>query len=410
MKVTTTAGQLADLLGRVARAAATRSTISVLQGVLFRAREGEDGSPGSLTIAATDTEVSLTLNASAPVEEAGAAVVPARVLLRYARSLSKDADVALQASEEDRTATLASGKSSVTLRCYPTADFPAPAVFPEQGAFSVPTEAFASSISRVLPFASGDESRPVLTGVLVEFEKTHARLVATDSYRLGIDEADLGGAKDVRTARAVLPARALKEAARLASLGTETMGVSLTENACAFSVGGGALVLSTRLIGGNYPEYQRLLPEGFAHTFRAGREILSAALGRVRLLAAETPPTPVTLAFAREEGTLGEGELLISLRNNDRGGAAAEVVSAKVPEGTNFSACFNPNYLADAVASLEADDLELCFNDPLKPAVIRAAAASGANGTKTAHGDASGGRSDGQLRMIMPMRDPSAEA
>ena len=188
------------------------------------------------------------------------------------------------------------------------------------------------------------------------------------------------------------------------------MDVSLTENACAFSVGGGALVLSTRLIGGNYPEYRRLLPDGFAHTFRAGREDLAAALNRVRLLAAETPPTPVTLLFAREEGTLGEGELRISLRNNDRGGAAAEVVPAKVPDGTNFSASFNPNYLADAVASLEATDLDFCFNGPLKPAVIESRPPSGASGSSSGRRRRGGRRPDGHLRMIMPMRDPSAEA
>jgi DNA polymerase III subunit beta len=193
MKMTTTAGQLADLLGRVARAVATRSTIPVLGGVLFRAHESEGGSPGSLAMAATDTEISLTLNVSAPVEEAGAAIIPAKILLRYARSLSKGADVTLQASEKERTATLSSGKSSVTLRCYPAEDFPAPAVFPQEGAFAVPTEALASSIARVLPFASADGSRPILPGILVEFEETSARLVATDSYRLGVDEADLAG-------------------------------------------------------------------------------------------------------------------------------------------------------------------------------------------------------------------------
>jgi DNA polymerase III subunit beta len=144
-------------------------------------------------MAATDTEISLTLNVSAPVEEAGAAIIPAKILLRYARSLSKGADVTLQASEKERTATLSSGKSSVTLRCFPAEEFPSPAVFPQEGAFAVPTEALASSIARVLPFASGDESRPILTGILVEFEETSARLVATDSYRLGVDEADLAG-------------------------------------------------------------------------------------------------------------------------------------------------------------------------------------------------------------------------
>jgi DNA polymerase-3 subunit beta len=116
-------------------------------------------------MAATDTEISVSLTASAPVQEPGDAVVPARVLLRYARSLPKDAPVALSASAKDSTATLRSGKGSVTLRFYSAEDFPSPPAFAKEEAFSVPAKALALSIGRVLPFASKDESRPVLAGV-----------------------------------------------------------------------------------------------------------------------------------------------------------------------------------------------------------------------------------------------------
>ena len=108
MKITTTAGILSELMGRVARAVSPRSTTPVLQGVLFRAHKGEGAAAGTLTMAATDTEISLTLSASAPVEEAGSAVVPAKVLLQYAKSLPKDASVTLSASAEESSATLQS--------------------------------------------------------------------------------------------------------------------------------------------------------------------------------------------------------------------------------------------------------------------------------------------------------------
>ena len=103
--------------------------------------------------------------------------MPVKVLLRYAKSLPKDASVTLSASAEESSATLQSHKSTVTLRCYPPGNFPALPAFAREGAFSVPAKALAASVGRVLPFASTHESRPVLTGVLVEFAEDSARMV-----------------------------------------------------------------------------------------------------------------------------------------------------------------------------------------------------------------------------------------
>lgn len=409
MKIRTTAGQLADIVGRVARAAAARTTVPVLQGILMRAEAGPEGAAtaGSLTMSATDTEISLTLTAAAPVEQAGRAVVPARLLLQYAKSLPASEEVTVEADDAKGEATIASAKSRIALRCLPAKDFPALPAFPKDGAFSVDSEALLKAIPTVLPFASKDESRPVLTGVLVEFGEGSLRMVATDSYRLAVSEGPLAGASG-EAGSAILPARALREASRLAGLGADKVEVAVSENAAGFSVGEGALVLTTRLIAGSFPEYKRLLPDAFAHDFGADRDEVAGALSRARLLGTQTPPAPVRLAFSRKGETLGEGELTISL-SNQATGAATEVAQARVPEGTDFEACFNPEYLADAVAHVPSAALEFRFNDPLRPAVLRARPSEGVTpeGAAPAGNGAASGAARSNYYLIMPMRDPS---
>lgn len=291
----------------------------------------------------------------------------------------------------------------MALRCYSPKDFPTLPTFPEgeNESFEVDAAALPEAIGKVLPFVSKDESRPVLTGVLVAFADAAVRMVATDSYRLSLNEQKLEGAHE-GVGTAILSGRALKEAARMAGLAgeKESVGVALTENQAMFRARG--LTLSSRLIGGTFPEYKRLIPDAFAEEFHANRAELLAALKRVRLVAGnQNPPVPVRLAFSRPEGTLGSGETTVSLRAAETG-AATEVVSAEVPEGKTFEVCFNPVYLADAVASLSSEKIALRFNEPLKPAVLQASGEAGNNDEGASRQD--GG--EGHLCLVMPMRDP----
>jgi DNA polymerase-3 subunit beta len=390
VKIRSTSGMLASLLEMASRAVSPRPTAQLLQAVLFEARDGV------VTVSATDAEISISVSAQAAVEEEGRAAIPAKLLLRYAKSLP-EGEAELSADEGGGEATLACAKSSVALRCYSPADFPTFPAFPESEAFEVDAAALAGAIGRVLPFVSGDESRPVLTGVLVAFADGSVRMVATDSYRMGLNEQRLEGSEARGgTDTAIVPGHALKEAARLANLAGEKgrVGVALTGNRAMFRARG--LTLSCRLIEGNFPEYERLLPDGFAEEFHANRAELLAALRRARLVAgssAQNSPVPVRLAFSHPEGTLGGGEITISLRVAETG-AATEVIAAEVPEGTSFEAYFNPDYLADAVASLSSERIALRFNEPLKPAVLQAPAEAEQNGG-AAH-----------LCLVMPMRDP----
>ena len=429
MKIRSTSGMLSGLLEMVARAVSARSHLQLLSAVLFEADEDKN----LLTMKATDMEISISLTADTPVEEGGRVAIPAKMLLQYAKSLP-EGEAELETDESGANAganaTLSCGGSSVSLNCYAPDDFPNLPRFPGEAdgevegaaygeadgeadrdeaagaaAFSVDAAALSEAASKVLQFASKDEKRPVLTGVLVAFSEGSATLAATDSYRLGVNSQELDGVPAGSPA-AILPARALKEALRLAPLAGEEgrIEVAITENQAMFRAKG--LTLATRLIDGNFPEYGRLLPGGFEETFSVKRGALLTAIGRARIVAGkQSPPPPLKLAFSHQEGTLGGGEVAISLAADT--GAATEVLSADVPEGKTFEICFNPHYLAEAVSSIPDETVALRVNEPLKPAVLRPAAELAAEAANGSAGADPEGSPHGYLHLIMPMRDPS---
>lgn len=432
MKVRSTSGMLAALLEMVSRAVSGRSAIQLLQAILFEA----DKEAGVLTMKATDMEISISLGAETAVEEDGRVAIPAKLLLKYAKSLP-EGEVELSADPSEGTATLSCGGSSVSLRCYAPDDFPVLPAFPENAAavdkanedtvaeedaqtehaFSVDAAAFSEAVGKVLPFVSKDESRAVLMGVLVGFSEGAVTMAATDSYRLGFNTQKLEGAVEA-AGTAIVPGRALKEAARLTDLVDEDghIEVALTENAAMFRAKG--LTLTARLIEGNFPEYERLLPDDFDDTFLVDRNGLLTALRRVRLIAdGQSPPPAIKLAFSHEPDTLGGGELNLSLAAAEAG-AATEALGAEVPEGKEFTIFFNPKYLAEAVASISGEQIALRVNDPLKPAVLQAPEDATRNGKA---GDGPPGSEDnakddeagepgelagGHLALLMPMRNP----
>lgn len=398
---------LSKLLQIVSRAVAVRSTIRVLSGVLFEAEKTDSG--GKLRIAATDTEISISTGARTEVEEAGRAVIPARVLLEVVRSLP-EGEITLAVA--DGEATLTHGKNRYEFATYPAEDFPVVPGFPkgEAESFAVPTSQLAGAVGKVLPCASRDEKRPVLTAISVDFGDGRARMVSTDSYRMAVNEQILEGVP-ASPAHALVPARALREVARMADLGA-AFRVALKENAAVFSVSG--VTLTTRLIDGNYPEYKRMLPDSFAAEFSVERGLLADSLKRINLFAArQSPPIPVRLEFSHPEGTLSGGELRLSAKGPEAGGAV-ETIPAEIPEGTEFSACFNPTYLLDGVQTMDDENLVFRFNRPKQPAILFSPAPQTPEMTPDDPSDAQGPDTGGEKEkvagfryLLMPMRDPN---
>src|SRR2546430_5392961 len=253
MKVTCSKDELVAKLGLVARAVSTRSAVQILSGVLLRAQAGE------LHLAATDMELSLRSSLEADVDGEGAAVVPGRLLVDLARLLP-ESEVVIEHRSEENVVRIECGSASYRLHAYSEEDFPRLPELDAVGTFSVDGEALLETIARVSRSASRDESRPVLTGILVRFEPGKLTMAATDSYRLSVKETPLSG--EAPELEAIIPARALGELQRIAG-SADTIELGVHENQVIF--GSGGVWLTSRRIDGQFPNYRQLLPESYEH-------------------------------------------------------------------------------------------------------------------------------------------------
>jgi DNA polymerase-3 subunit beta len=228
----------------------------------------------------------------------------------------------------------------------------------------MPVDAFVATASKVAGSASRDETRPVLTGILVSASEQELRMVATDSYRLSVKEttleSPLASAFEVN-----VPARALQELGRVAAGAEEKrLSVSVLQNQVVFSLNG--VILSSRLIDGQFPNYRQLLPESFEHELRIAAAELTEVVRRISLLAQKN--APLRLAFSA-------GELTVSAQTPDVGEASE---SLPVPfQGEALEIGFNPDFLRDGLEAVEEGDLMLKLISPLRPGLIESADGSG---------------------------------
>jgi DNA polymerase-3 subunit beta len=222
---------------------------------------------------------------------------------------------------------------------------------------ALPAHTFVDTALQVARSASKDETRPVLTGVLISAGGQELTMVATDSYRLSVKHAALEAPLD-GALEANVPARALQELARIAqAVEDPELTVSLGQNQVVFEVGD--IVLSSRLIDGQFPNYRQLLPESVEHELRLASGEIVDVVRRVSLMAQKN--TPLRLGFR-------EGELTVSAQTPDVGEASE---SLPVPfSGEPLDIGFNPEFLRDGLESVESDELVLKLISPLRPGLI----------------------------------------
>src|ERR671939_17386 len=326
MKISCGRDELVAKLGVVARAVSTRTAVQILSGVLLRAEEGE------LHLSATDMELSLRTSLRAEVEGEGAVVVPGRLLLDIARG-RPDAEVAIEHGEDEGAVRITCGPSEYRLNTYSAADFPRlPAV---EGAerHSVERVGLLDAVTRVQRSASRDESRPVLTGILLRFEAGRIVAAATDSYRLSVRETPVSGY--LPELEAIIPARALIELSRIAA-GEGDVELGIQENQVLFGVDG--TWLATRRIDGQFPNYKQLLPESFEHELTLPRAELLDVVRRTSVMAQRN--SPLRLRFA-------EGELTVSAQTQDIGEARESLPVAYTGEPLEIG--FNADFLREGL-------------------------------------------------------------
>jgi DNA polymerase III subunit beta len=344
--------ELVRRLAIVSRALSTRTTVQVLSGILLEA-EGD-----RLTLAATDMELSLRSSLDTQVESEGRVVVPGRLLVEIARLLP-GGDVSFAHRPEEGIVELSSGTASYRLHTLSAEDFPR---LPEATAaqlHSIDADALVRTAAQVSRAASRDESRPVLTGVLVRFEGGKLVMAATDSYRMSVRETEVEG--DAPDLEAIVPARALGEITRVAA-GAGELELGIHDNQLVFSLPEAGVLLTTRRIDGQFPNYQQLLPDTFEHELTLPREELLEVVRRVAVVSQRN--SPLRLRFA-------EGELTVSARTPDVGEARE---SLPVPfSGEELEIGFNPEFLREGIESVQGDDILLRLISPLRPGLLQSA-------------------------------------
>lgn len=351
MKLRTQREELVSKLSIVSRAVSTRAATQALSGILLSA------TPEGVSLSATDLEMGLQTELAAEVDSPGSVLLPGRLLAELARSLGAEA-VEIELREQEHDVEIRNGGSSFRLRVLPTEDFPK-APEDEGDPLQIPAKALADTVEIVARAASRDDMRPVLTGVLVTAAEREMTMVATDSYRLAVKRTELetgiGGELEAN-----IPARALRELKRVISAEDELehVSVSLLRNQAILKAG--AVILNTRLIDGQFPNFRQLLPESFEHDVRLPRPDFLDVVRRVSQLAQRN--APLRLSFT-------SGELIVAASTPDVGDAEEKMPAAF--EGDPLEIGFNPEFLREGVESIEGDELMLRLISPLRPGLLQ---------------------------------------
>ena len=365
VKVSCLQDGLQRALAQVSRAVATKTALPVLSNVLLATDDGR------LRIAATNLEVGITTWIGASIEEEGRITVDARLLNEFVNTLP-NAPVQLSVETGRTSLSVQSGRDKAGINGINAEDFPViPSLDVDGEAFTaeVDPQLLREMIAQVEFAAASDESRPVLAGVLARFEGTVLTLAAADGFRLAVREGELAGSVGDRL-DVIVPARALRELARIIGDQTEPVRLAITPNRGQLLVRIGETEFLSRLIDGTFPDFKQIIPREFSTTLEMGREPFLNAVRRASYFARDNNDV-VRLAVQPGEEEFMPGSVEISATAAERGNSQSFVDASVV--GTQTQIAFNARYLADVLAILKNGQVMIGMNGANQAGVVRLA-------------------------------------
>lgn len=347
MKFSINQSELLNALTIVQKGISPRATLPVLAGVFIQTRGDE------VCFQTTDLEMSVQYTAASLVEEEGSIVLPGKLFIDIVKNLP-DAAVHIEATTEG--AMISCESTSFSIRSMDPSDFPGfPQVAPEQQ-ISVPFDKFASMARKVCRVVSKDESRMILTGVLISVEEGTLKMVATDSYRLAVTECPLDG--QVEDFSAVLSGSFVSDIAGLPKSG-EGISLAVAENQAIVSYGGTVFV--NRRIEGKYPNYKQLIPATCDTKCLISRSAMSAAVKRASLL---------NTAGSHVRFSVNVPSQTIQLTTTQDVGSTQEIVKAQI-EGDDVEIGFNGNYVIEGLNAMDSGEVSLELQGGMKPGIMK---------------------------------------
>ena len=350
MKFSINQSELQNALSVCVKGSSTRSTLSILAGVYIKAEEG------SITLQTTNLELSIKVTCSALVEEQGESVVPAKLFLDIVKNLP---DMAVRIEADASTAVVFCDSTTFSLKALNPLDFPAfPEVEADQEA-QFPFSVFSKMVKRTSKVVSHDETRIVLTGVLISCVGTELKMVATDSYRLAVAETELSQPCPEEF-EAVISGSFLSDIASLPQ-SDQPITLALSENQIIVKYQDTTFI--NRRIEGSFPNYKQLIADGFITRATLPTHALVDAVRRVSLLSNKVSPVQIKVD--------SEAGVVTLLTNSQDIGNAQENLICEV-EGEPVEIAFNYSFLLDGLNSIDTDAVHLDLFGPMKPGILRA--------------------------------------
>lgn len=351
MKISVSREELLPALQAVNNVVERRQTLPVLANVLVQA--DADG----VTLTATDMEVEIIVRLPVEVSREGAVTIPARKLLDICRSLPADARIVVDAAESK--ARVQSGRSRFVLATLPATEFPSIGTF--QAALEAELDAgiLAELINSTQFAMAHQDVRYYLNGLLLEFGEQQIRAVATDGHRLALCDREVEvSASPLR--QVIVPRKGVLEILRL--LGHTQGKVALSVGSNHLKVAIPAQSVSTKLVDGRFPDYERVIPRGGDKIVQAVREDARAALGRTSILSNEK--------FRGVRLQLASGTLKATAHNPEQEEAEEDIEVEYV--GDELEIGFNVSYLLDALGVIQADRVRMELSDSNSSCLLQA--------------------------------------
>jgi DNA polymerase-3 subunit beta len=361
VKVSCLQENLQRALSQVSRAVATKTALPVLSNVLLVAEQGQ------LKIAATDLHIGITTRIPAGIEEEGRITVDARLLGEFVNTLPNE-PVELSTSGSRAMLSVKCGRSTASINGIDAEDFPVmPSLKDDAIVIEIEPGQFREMVAQVELAAASDDSRPVLAGVLTRVEGSKITLAAADGFRLAVREGELL-APGPDKLEAIVPAKALRELARIVGDSSEPVKISITPTQSQLVAEVGETEFLSSLIEGNFPDFRQIVPREFSVRVEVDRDQLVGAVRRASYFARDNNDV-IRLAIKGGEQEFDLGTVEVSATAAERGNSQS-VIDASV-SGEGFQVAFNARYLADVLAVLKQPKVMLGLNGPNQAGVVR---------------------------------------
>ena len=354
MKLSIDRAALLRSLNHVQSAVEKRNTIPILSNVMMKAEDGV------LSLATTDMDMEINEAVAATVSDAGSTTVPAATLFDIVKKLPDDSQVDMSVDYAGNQMIFKAGRSNFNLACLPVADFPEIGQGDLPVSFSVPANELRALIDRTRFAMSTEETRYYLNGIYVHAAENEGvkvlRAVATDGHRLARFEMPLPeGASEMPGV--IIPRKAVAELRKLIDEAGDAIQVSLSESKMRFTFD--HIVLTSKLIDGTFPDYQRVIPQGNDKIVEINPKAFSSAIDRVSTIS-DGKSRAVKITF--------QGKTMTLSANSPDAGSATE--DLEVNGNDNIEIGFNARYLMDITSQIEGDGCRLTLADGASPTII----------------------------------------